>query len=121
MLGKNEQGKVIYSSQQEGAEEIPVEEVGEPDVPEEFESYVEQVEKRPELQTEMPYRTGTSSALAPQQQAQVWYPDDAIVLPLTQAEFEEGMQSGTWSRLRWLAEWCMYLIKKHGERVFFKG
>lgn len=118
MLGKNEHGVTAHEPPVDDTSAV-VEEVQDPEVPPEVESYVEQVETHTELQQPIQHQTQSTTALA--QQSTVWYPDDAIVLPLTQNEFEEGMKSGTWTRVRWLAEWCFYLIKKHGERVFFKS
>lgn len=48
-------------------------------------------------------------------------PDDAVILPMTLAEFEAGMKSDLFSSARWMAEWCMMVIKKYGRRVFFKS
>ena len=47
--------------------------------------------------------------------------EDMIVLPLTEAEFEQGLKSQIWSSLRWVAEWCLLLIKRYGSRVFFRA
>ena len=48
-------------------------------------------------------------------------PDGAVVLPMTQSEFEEGIHAPLLKAARWLAEWCSYMIKKFGEKVFFRG
>jgi hypothetical protein len=46
---------------------------------------------------------------------------EPIVLPMTKEEFEKGIHEELWTNLRWLTEWCLYVIKKYGGRVFFRG
>jgi len=48
-------------------------------------------------------------------------PDDAVVLPMTQEEFQAGIHEPLVRGVRWLAEWCAYMIKKFREKVFFRG
>jgi len=42
-----------------------------------------------------------------------------IVLPLDQAEVEGGLSRGILEGFRWLAEWCVMMIKKYPGRVFY--
>lgn len=86
----------------------------------EVESYIERVEKAGENpQLQIP-QDDQGQALV-QHTDDVQLPDDAVILPMTQAEFEQGLQAQLISSTRWLAEWCAYMIKKYGRRVFFKG
>lgn len=94
-----------------------------PDV--ETERYIEQVEAEGEQVS-----TGASSVLTDDQGSasdavlqtdDSQLPDDAVVLPMTQAEFEEGLHMPIVRAARWLAEWCGYMIKKMGDKVFFRG
>lgn len=42
-----------------------------------------------------------------------------IQLPLDQAEVEGGLKKGVVEGIRWLAEWCVMMIKKYPGRVFY--
>lgn len=46
--------------------------------------------------------------------------DDVIVLPLTQQQVQKGTHEQVTSGARWLAEWCMRLIKMFGNQVQYK-
>jgi len=48
-------------------------------------------------------------------------PQDAVVLPTTQQSFHQGLAAQVESSAKWMAVWCTYMIKKYGERTFFKG
>lgn len=43
-----------------------------------------------------------------------------IVLPLTGEEIEEGLHQKVFNSVRWLAEWCLRLVKKMGGAVVIK-
>jgi len=86
----------------------------------EIDSYIEKVEKageNPSLQIPL---DDQGQALI-QQTDDTQLPDNAVILPMTQIEFEQGLQAQILSSARWLAEWCAFMIKKYGRRVFFKG
>lgn len=42
-----------------------------------------------------------------------------IVLPLEQKDVEIGLKRGVIDGVRWLAEWCVMMIKKYPGRVFY--
>lgn len=42
-----------------------------------------------------------------------------IVLPLDQKDVEVGLKRGVIEGVRWLAEWCVMMIKKYPGRVFY--
>ncbi len=42
-----------------------------------------------------------------------------IVLPMNREEIEGGMKSKVVDSVRWLAEWCVMMIKKYPGRVFY--
>lgn len=92
----------------------------EPAVPEDLEQqgYIEQVERKAERDLPAVPIDDHGQPLvvkADDQQA------EPIVLPVTKEEFEKGIHEDLWSNLRWLTEWCLYVIRKYGGRVFFKG
>lgn len=43
-----------------------------------------------------------------------------VVLPLTQDEVKEGLHHKVVDSLRWLAEWCMRMVKIFGNKVAYK-
>lgn len=43
-----------------------------------------------------------------------------VVLPLTKAEVEIGLHHKVLDSLRWLAEWCLRLIKMFGNKVAYR-
>lgn len=93
----------------------------------ETEGFIEQVEKTGEKTAPMPTddqgQPLTQQVIQSQDDssANAQLPDDAVVLPMTQQEFEEGIHAPLVRAVRWLAEWCAYIIKKFGEKVFFRG
>ncbi len=42
-----------------------------------------------------------------------------IVLPLDQQQVTDGLHRGVAESVRWLAEWCVMMIKKYPGRVFY--
>lgn len=42
-----------------------------------------------------------------------------IVLPLNQEEVKQGLHRQMLEGARWLAEWCVFMIKKYPGRVFY--
>lgn len=43
-----------------------------------------------------------------------------VVLPLTKDEVEKGLKDKVVNSVRWLAEWCMRMIKMFGNKVVYK-
>lgn len=97
---------------------------------EQVESYIEKVEKKPEIdeddQTGM--KKGADDVQMP---AQITDDDDQVVaesvdeepkidLPLTEEEVREGLHHKIADSVKWLSEWCVYVIKKYPGRVFYK-
>jgi len=93
----------------------------------EMQGYVEKVEKQVENQ-----QPQQQQVAQPQQQqvkpvdmgrvvssqfAQSGKPK--IVLPLNQKEVEVGLHNKVAEGVRWLAEWCVFMIKKYPGRVFY--
>lgn len=43
-----------------------------------------------------------------------------VILPLTKEEMERGLKHKVVDSLRWLAEWCLRLIKMFGNKVAYR-
>jgi len=95
----------------------------------EVEGYIERVEKQAEsqaqTQTSAPQQMPQTQS-APKQDmgstvaaqfASATKPN--IVLPLNQSQIEEGMHHKVVDGVKWLAEWCLMMIKKYPGRVFY--
>ncbi len=108
-------------------EEIPVQEVvksaeEEPEMEAGVEGYIEKVEKAGEKAGPVPTDDQGQPLVQPAPQTDDYQlPDDAVILPMTQDEFQVGLHEPIIRGARWLAEWCAYMIKKLGEKVFFRG
>jgi hypothetical protein len=92
----------------------------EPEAPKELEEqgYIEQVERKAERDLPAVPQDDQGQPLITQADEEEVEP---IVLPMTKEEFEKGIHEELWTNLRWLTEWCLYVIKKYGGRVFFRG
>lgn len=42
-----------------------------------------------------------------------------VVLPMEKMEIESNAKSSVESGVRWLSEWCVYMIKKYPGRIFY--
>jgi len=96
----------------------------------EVEGYVERVEKQMEIKEPTdPLRSSSSKSSPPQvqdddgnliMQAAQQQKKVKIVLPLDEKEIKEGLHHKLFDAVRWLAEWCVMIIKKYPGRVFYK-
>ena len=91
-----------------------------PEKHKEIDGYIEEVEKTGERTAPVPTDDQGQPLVQPAQPDPV-IPDDAVILPMTQEEFQIGIHEQLWASARWLAEWCGYIIKKYGSKVFFRG
>lgn len=97
---------------------------------EQVESYIEKVEKKPELDEgdQSGMKKGADDVQMPKKitddddqvvaEAVIEEPD--INLPLTEEEVREGLHHKIADSVKWLSEWCVYVIKKYPGRVFYK-
>lgn len=46
--------------------------------------------------------------------------NDVVVLPLTEAQIEQGLHMKVYESMRWLAEWCVRVAKLLGHRVRYR-
>ena len=95
----------------------------------EVEGYIERVER----QVEAPPKDSQTPVQPPQPQQQNQVADMGkivaaqfgdgnkpnIVLPLNKTDIENGLKLNVYNGVRWLSEWCVYMIKKYPGRVFY--
>lgn len=95
----------------------------------EVEGYIERVERQSESQGQ---DQPTATVQVPQQptiqqqdmgaQVTAQFAGDGkpnIVLPLNKSQIEEGLHHRIIDGIKWLAEWCVMMIKKYPGRVFY--
>ena len=94
----------------------------------EIDSYIERVEKKPETGLPSPLQVAPGQTPAPapitNKAGQVILaPSEPppINLPLSEPEVREGLHHKIIDAFRWLAEFCIYLIKKYPGRVFYRS
>jgi hypothetical protein len=83
----------------------------------EVEGWVEKLEQADEIKLPKPVEH-EGEVLVADSGAQV--AGDRIVLPMTETGMAQGMKMKVKSSARWLAEWCMRLIKLLGDQVQYK-
>ena len=95
----------------------------------EVENYIERVEKQSESSAQVQQTTVTTAnvtqnlqrrdmgAMVSAQFSQQQKPK--IILPLRRDEVEEGLHRKVIDGFKWLAEWCVLMIKKYPGRVFY--
>ena len=93
----------------------------------EVEGYIERTEKQVETQKPVVQQTPsqTTGQVVQQDMGTVVSAQFAgttqpkIVLPLNQKEIEAGLHHRIIDGVKWLAEWCVMMIKKYPGRVFY--
>lgn len=98
-------------------ERVPLVEVSENEpVPEQVSSWMEKLEKGEDIQLPQPI-THDDQVLVTSVNPQV--DEEKIVLPMTEKQVEKGLHEQLFTGARWLAEWCVRLVKKfHGKVVY---
>lgn len=91
----------------------------------EVDNYIEHIEKKTETQ-DAQSQSNQQQTVADDQQNQApavsvrpIEEKKNIVLPLQKEEISAGLHSNVASGLRWLAEWCLMMIRKYPGRVFY--
>jgi hypothetical protein len=93
----------------------------------EVENYIEKVEKSTETSGQDNQNNGSKPGAADvatknlNQQASTFLAPvpKKIVLPLNEGNLTTGLRADSQSGIRWLAEWCVMIIKKYPGRVFY--
>ena len=78
----------------------------------EVDNYIEKVEGSIQPQTQS---VQTSNVIGGNQQKEV----KKIVLPIDESVMRYGLKSKPAVGVKWLAEWCLMMIKKYPGRVFY--
>lgn len=98
----------------EEGEKYPVVEEKEREIEKEVQPYIEKIEKEIYLAKPVVDDYGQTLVTAPSAQP------TQIVLPVTQATLLYGLKQAVSESIRWLAEWCLRLIKIFGARAVFR-
>jgi len=105
---------------QEKQEKTPITEFTENiDLDPEIEGWLEKLE-REDSQLQQPVtdqatgQTGVSDSTTQQQSG------FKVVLPMTKDEVERGLKQKVVNSVRWLAEWCIRMIKMFGNKVAYR-
>ncbi|MFH1602195.1 MAG: hypothetical protein ABIB61_04555 [Candidatus Shapirobacteria bacterium] len=85
------------------------------EVPKNIEGWIEKVEKK-DLYLTKPTMDDQGQVIVTSAQAK----PVKIVLPLDKSGLVSGLSTGIGEAVRWLAEWCLRLIKINPNRVSFK-
>lgn len=95
-------------------EVVPMVEFKEHEVSPEVAEYVQKVDKENlELEKQVVHQG------VPIVQPPMTVEEPEIVLPMSQTSYQHGLKSKVSLSARWLAEWCLRLIKKFGGKVGF--
>jgi len=87
----------------------------ESEIPREVAGWIERVEKK-ELYLSKPVTDDQGQVLVTSPGLQ----EPKIVLPLTKSGLVAGLKKEIEEAARWLAEWCLRLIKMYPRRIWFK-
>ena len=100
-------------------EKTPVTEfTGNVDLEPEVEGWLEKLEKEDtKLQQPVIDQTTGQTVLDDSNQQQSGF---KVTLPLTKDEMEKGLKDKVVNSIRWLAEWCMRMIKMFGNKVAYR-
>jgi len=95
-------------------EKFPVVEEGEPQISKEIEPLVQKLEKEIYLSKPITDDYGQPLVSPPAPQ------NPKITLPVTKSTYAFGLAQGITESVRWLAEWCLRIIKIFGPRAIFR-
>ena len=88
------------------------------DLEPEVEGWLEKLEKEDtKLQQPIVDQTTGQTVLDDSGQQQSGF---KVILPLTKDEMEKGLKDKVVNSIRWLAEWCMRMIKMFGNKVAYR-
>jgi len=94
-------------------EKYPIVEEKEKEIEKEVQPYIEKIEKEIYLAKPVTDDYGQTLVTAPSAQPV------QIILPVTQATLLYGLKQKVSESVRWLAEWCLRIIKIFGARAVF--
>ena len=107
------------TAQQEKEVKSPIKEyTRDADLEPEVEGWLEKLEKEDtKLQQPVVDQTTGQTVLDDSQQQKTNF---KVVLPMTKDEVEKGLKHKIIDSVRWLAEWCIRMIKMFGNRVAYR-
>lgn len=111
-IGKEKE--TISESLPIGEERYPVIEEKEMEISPEMEPFVKKIEKEIYLAKPVTDKYGQPLVTAPSAQPA------NIILPISQTQFLYGLKQSVNDSIRWLAEWCLRLIKIFGKSISFR-
>lgn len=97
-----------------GGERYPLIEEKEMEISKELEPFVQKIEKEIYLAKPVNDDQGQPVVTAPSAQSA------QIVLPLSQKQLLYGLKQSVDDSIRWLAEWCLRLVKIFGQKITFR-
>lgn len=97
-------------------EKVPIAEYQEPEPGPEVKDWMQKLEEGETIQLPQPVTDDYGQVLVQSAGSQ----KPKIVLPLDEDEVIEGLHQKVINSLRWLAEWCVRVMKKASGRVFYK-
>ena len=109
----------IISKEREGKQEVtPITEyTRQVDLEPEVEGWLEKVEKE-DSQLQQPVTDDKGQVVLDDSQKQ--QSGFKAILPLTKDEVNKGLQHKVIDSVRWLAEWCIRMVKMFGNRVAYR-
>lgn len=87
-------------------------------VPEEVEGWLEKLERDEDVNLQAPIQSQGQVVVSPAGQV---VDEEQIVLPLTEEGVQKGVQMKVVDSARWLAEWCVRVMKKFHSSVVYKS
>lgn len=101
------------------SERVPIVETREPEtVPEEVEGWLEKLEQGEDIKLSQPVTDDSGQTVVSPAAPSI--AEEKIVLPMSQEGIQKGIHVKIYSSARWLAEWCLRLIKKFPGEVLFR-
>src|SRR3989344_7195030 len=86
-----------------------------PEISPDLKSYIERVETEGESAQTIVIGSNSVKVAKTQPKSQ-----PSIVLPLTPTHYTQGMKASVADSIRWLAIWCLRLLKIYGHRAVFR-
>lgn len=97
-------------------ENVPIIEVKEPgELPVEVEGWIERTEKDEVRDFQPVVHEGQVLVAAPATQV------PSVTLPLTEEEMKKGAHQKIFESMRWMAEWCLKMIKQYHAKLVYGG
>lgn len=110
----NKEKEILNTLFPEEGERFPVVEEKEKEVEEEVQPFIEKIEKEIYLAKPVTDDYGQTLVTSPSAEP------TQIILPISQSQLLFGLKQKVSDSIRWLAEWCLRLIKIFGPRAVLR-